>query len=95
MIGELDVSVDTGTIYVCLGKNHAGTPEWIESGLDLRFLHQQVHMFQPKHDTLPQSEKEELYWLTNMLLYLERRYQDKSRGLVFQPSGTTKKLPRF
>ena len=96
MIGELDVSVDTGKIYVCLGKDHKGLPEWIESGLTMQFLHQQVHTFQPKHDTLPQTDKEELYWLTNMLLYLETRYAGKAWLAKQAPSASKNaRIPRF
>lgn len=95
LIGELDISIDTGKIYVCTGKDHRGDPEWVDAGLDLRFLHQQVHTFQPKHDTLPQTDKEELYWLTNMLLYLERRYNDKLPQSAPAAAPKNARIPRF
>jgi hypothetical protein len=93
LLGELDVSPDTCYVYVYMGIGDNGQPDWAYWGYDLKILRAHVDDFQAKHDYMSDEAQEELYSLTNIVLYLEERYKQKS--VAPQSTVTKVKIPRF
>jgi len=89
----MNVSIDTGIVYIFLGPG-----DWHPLPLTIRELHQKVHQLQPQHDSLSDREKEDLYDMTNILLFMQLRYDEnlQKRKVSGNPLPTgTIKPPRF